>query len=115
MSTVDEQIKFAWHNFEDQQAIIRAADLKAGYLVPFLLFFGASTIPLGSEVVPKMKWGDSTGALAALLYIASYALLTVGFVWSLALNSFSTPVPFHWKLKNAFFTFSASSGLRFHT
>jgi len=86
-STIDEQIEFAWHNFEDQQAIIRAADLKAGYLVPFLLFFGASTIPLGTEVVPKMKWGDATGVLAALLYIASYALLTVGFVWSLALIS----------------------------
>jgi hypothetical protein len=86
-STVDEQIEFAWHNFEDQQAIIRAADLKAGYLVPFLLFFGASTIPLGTEVVPKMHWSNTGGALAALLYIASYALLTIGFVWSLALIS----------------------------
>ena len=37
--TTEEQIEFAWHNFEDQQAIIRAADLKAGYLVPFLLVF----------------------------------------------------------------------------
>ena len=53
-STIDEQIEFAWHNFEDQQAIIRAADLKAGYLVPFLLFFGASTIPLGTEV--ESQW-----------------------------------------------------------
>lgn len=86
-SVIEEQIEFAWHNFEDQQAIIRAADLKAGYLVPFLLFFGASTIPLGTEVVPKMHWSNTGGALAALLYIASYALLTVGFVWSLALIS----------------------------
>jgi len=58
-STISEQIEFAWHNFEDQQAIIRAADLKAGYLVPFLLFFGASTIPLGTEVVPKMRFGQT--------------------------------------------------------
>src|SRR4029077_10716571 len=86
-ATTEEQIEFAWHNFEDQQAIIRAADLKAGYLVPFLLFFGASTIPLGTEVVPKMHWSSTGGAFAALLYIASYALLTVGFVWSLALIS----------------------------
>lgn len=86
-SSVGEQIEFAWHNFEDQQAIIRAADLKAGYLVPFLLFFGASTIPLGTEVVPKLKWSTTTGVLPAVLYIASYALLTVGFVWSLALIS----------------------------
>ncbi len=37
-STISEQIEFAWHNFEDQQAIIRAADLKAGYLVHFYCF-----------------------------------------------------------------------------
>jgi hypothetical protein len=85
ISTIEEQIEFAWHNFEDQQAIIRAADLKAGYLVPFLLFFGASTIPLGTEVVPRMHWGDPTGAIAAGLYILTYLWLTVGFVWSLAL------------------------------
>ena len=54
--TIQEQIDFAWHNFEDQQAIIRAADLKAGYLVTFLLFFGASTVPLGKDVIPKLEW-----------------------------------------------------------
>jgi hypothetical protein len=86
-STTNEQIEFAWHNFEDQQAIIRAADLKAGYLVPFLLFFGASTIPLGTEVVPKLRFGDAAGAVTAGLYILTYVWLTVGFVWSLVLIS----------------------------
>jgi Family of unknown function (DUF5706) len=86
-STTSEQIEFAWHNFEDQQAIIRAADLKAGYLVPFLLFFGASTIPLGTEVVPKLRFGDTGGLIAAGLYILTYLWLTVGFVWSLILIS----------------------------
>jgi hypothetical protein len=86
-STTEEQIEFAWHNFEDQQAIIRAADLKAGYLVPFLLFFGASTVPLGTEVVPKMRWADGAGMIAATLYILTYAWVTVGFVWSLLLLS----------------------------
>jgi hypothetical protein len=87
LSTTEEQIEFAWHNFEDQQAIIRAADLKAGYLVPFLLFFGASTIPLGTVVVPKMRWGDTAGVVASGLYILTYAWLTIGFVWSLILIS----------------------------
>ena len=87
LSTTEEQIEFAWHNFEDQQAIIRAADLKAGYLVPFLLFFGASTIPLDMVVVPKLRWGDVVGVLASGLYILTYLWLTVGFVWSLILIS----------------------------
>jgi hypothetical protein len=82
----DERLRFAWKNFEDQQAIIRAADLKAGYLVTFLLFFGASTIPLGREVLPKLRW-DGAGAFASGLYAAAYALSVIGFVWSMYLIS----------------------------
>jgi len=86
-TAVEDQLNFAWRNFEDQQAIIRAADLKAGYLVTFLLFFGASTIPLGKEVFPKLSWhADSTGAVC-ILYLATYAALVLGFVWSLYLIS----------------------------
>ncbi len=86
-STTQEQIEFAWHNFEDQQAIIRAADLKAGYLVPFLLFFGASTIPLGTEVIPRIRFGNAATAIVSGLYLLTSAALTAGFVWSLALIS----------------------------
>lgn len=87
LSTTEEQIEFAWHNFEDQQAIIRAADLKAGYLVPFLLFFGASTIPLDMDVVPKLRWGDAVEVLASGSYLLTYLGLAMGFVWSLILIS----------------------------
>jgi hypothetical protein len=86
-STTQERIEFAWHNFEDQQAIIRAADLKAGYLVPFLLFFGASTIPLGTEVIPKLRFASAGAATASGLYLLTSVALTVGFVWSLAMIS----------------------------
>ena len=82
----DERLHFAWKNFEDQQAIIRAADLKAGYLVTFLLFFGASTIPLGREVLPKLRW-DGVAGFASGLYAATYLLSVIGFVWSMYLIS----------------------------
>ena len=82
----EERLHFAWKNFEDQQAIIRAADLKAGYLVTFLLFFGASTIPLGREVLPKLRW-DLSGGLASGIYAVSYALSVIGFVSSMYLIS----------------------------
>jgi hypothetical protein len=87
LSTTQEQIEFAWHNFEDQQAIIRAADLKAGYLVPFLLFFAASTVPLAVDVAPRLEWKDPFGAVACTLYILTYLGLAFGFVWSLILIS----------------------------
>jgi Family of unknown function (DUF5706) len=83
----EDQLSFAWRNFEDQQAIIRAADLKAGYLVTFLLFFGASTIPLGKEVVPKLVWQANRAGIAGALYLITYAALVLGFVWSLYLIS----------------------------
>ena len=82
----EERLHFAWKNFEDQQAIIRAADLKAGYLVTFLLFFGASTIPLGREVLPKLRW-EGVGGLASGVYAFSYILSVMGFVWSMYLIS----------------------------
>ena len=82
-----ERLGFAWKNFEDQQAIIRAADLKAGYLVTFLLFFGASTIPLGKEVLPKLRWGSPGEILGSGIYAFSYLIFAAGFVWALYLIS----------------------------
>jgi hypothetical protein len=82
----EQRLHFAWKNFEDQQAIIRAADLKAGYLVTFLLFFGASTIPLGREVLPKLRW-DISGGLASGIYAVGYSVSVIGFVWSMYLIS----------------------------
>src|SRR5713226_1459243 len=84
---MEEKIHFAWKNFEDQQAIIRAADLKAGYLVTFLLFFGASTIPLGKEVFPALKWLTRLEDAESVVYLFTYAGFALGFVWSLYLIS----------------------------
>jgi len=82
-----ERVGYAWKNFEDQQAIIRAADLKAGYLVTFLLFFGASTIPLGKEVLPKLRWASVGEIAVSGVYAASYVVFALGFVRALYLIS----------------------------
>jgi hypothetical protein len=82
-----ERVGYAWKNFEDQQAIIRAADLKAGYLVTFLLFFGASTIPLGKEVLPALRWVSAGEIAASGVYSASYLVFALGFVRALYLIS----------------------------
>src|ERR1700676_1087896 len=87
IATMEDQLNFAWKNFDDQQAIIRAADLKAGYLVTFLLFFGASTIPLGKEVLPALRWVNAGEIAASGLYSASYLVFALGFVRALYLIS----------------------------
>lgn len=81
------RLGFAWKNFDDQQAIIRAADLKAGYLVTFLLFFGASTIPLCKEVLPKLRWSGMAEILASGIYAVTYLIFAIGFVLALYLIS----------------------------
>lgn len=85
--TMEDQINFAWRNFEDQQQIIRAADLKAGYLVTFLLFFGASTIPLGEDVIPRLHWFIGWKGLVTALYLITYTGQMLAFVRSLYLIS----------------------------
>lgn len=85
--TMEDQINFAWRNFEDQQAIIRAADLKAGYLVTFLLFFGASTIPLGEDVIPRLHWFIGWKGFITVIYLVTYTGQMLAFVRSLYLIS----------------------------
>src|SRR5271155_5513183 len=82
-----ERIEFAWKNFEDQQATIRAADLKAGYLVTFLIFFGASPIPLGKEVIPRLHWVATPELVASAVYTSSYFVFAMGFIWALYMIS----------------------------
>src|ERR1700739_4983809 len=82
-----ERVGYAWKNFEDQQAIIRAADLKAGYLVTFLLFFGASTIPLGKEVLPTLRWVSAGEMAASGVEVWTYIVFALGFVRALYLIS----------------------------
>ena len=79
----DGSLSFVQHNFDNHQALIRAADTKAGFLVTILLFLGASTIPLGKEVVPKLHLTYGVAGLLSCLYIVSYFALTLGFLWAL--------------------------------
>ena len=81
----DDQLTFARHNFDNQQSLIRAADTKAGIYITLLIFLGASTIPLGKDVVPKLKWDICAGGLTSAFYIATYGIFLCGFIWSLIL------------------------------
>jgi hypothetical protein len=80
-----DQSSFARHNFDNHQAIIRSADAKAGVLLTVLLFVIASTIPLGRDVLPKLRWISGTAWMSSTVFIASYFALCCGFFWSLYL------------------------------
>jgi hypothetical protein len=82
-ASAQDHISFARHNFENHQSMIRAADTKAGVLITLLLFLGASTIPLGRDVVPKLRWEIGGGAIVSSVYLLTYAVFLAGFVWAL--------------------------------
>jgi hypothetical protein len=81
----DLQIAFARHNFEDQQALIRAADAKAGAFITLLLFLAAIVIPLGNEAVRKLSWVWGHGDLSSGAYVGTCILFALAVVRSLAL------------------------------
>jgi len=81
----DLQIAFARHNFEDHQALIRAADAKAGAFITLLLFLAAILIPIGREAVPKLRWVLGEGDLTSGAYVATSLLFALAVVRSLAL------------------------------
>ena len=81
----DLQIAFSRHNFEDQQALIRSADAKAGAFITLLLFLAAIVIPLGKEAVPKLRWVMGEADLISAAYSASCFLFALAVVRSLAL------------------------------
>lgn len=86
-NSTDLKLTFAWRNFDNQQALIRAADTKAGFLLTLVLFLAATTLPIGKEATSKLRWVPGGGALTSAVYLVSYGILAAGFVRSLFLIS----------------------------
>src|SRR5260370_24089205 len=81
-----DQISFARHNFDNLQSLIRLADAKAGFFASFLLFLVASTFPVGKDAIPKLRWILCGGFVSSGIYLLSFAILSVAFIWSFVLR-----------------------------
>jgi hypothetical protein len=77
-----DQISFARHNFDNLQGLIRFADAKAGFFASFLLFLAASTFPVGKDAIPKLRWAVGGGFLSSGIYLLSFVILAVTFIWT---------------------------------
>ncbi len=73
---LDTQIQFVRHNFDNQQALIRFADAKAGALITILIFLGASATPVAKDAARQLGWSTPTQeVLTAVFVISSLAFL----------------------------------------
>jgi len=75
---------FAWKNLKTQQAIIRSADLKAGYLVKWgVVFWGEARYPAGARMLPN-GW-EGAERLPRTLRVDNSSVPLIGFVLSMYL------------------------------
>jgi hypothetical protein len=73
------QIEFAQHVYDNQQAIIRQLDVKAGVFVSLLVFLAIGALPIARDVSTKLHW-TGRGALTSWSYAGSGLILVVGFL-----------------------------------
>jgi hypothetical protein len=82
--SLDLQIDFARHSYDNQQAIIRQLDAKAGVFITLLVFLATGTLSVAKDVSTKLHWSGS-GAVTSWIYIGTGVLLVLAFLitaWS---------------------------------
>jgi hypothetical protein len=77
--TLQSQLAFTRHNFDDQQGIIRQLDSKAGVFITLLVFLANGALIMARDASPRLRW-SGTGALASWLYLGSFVLFLLGFL-----------------------------------
>ena len=75
----EHQIEFARHNYDNQQALIRQLDVKAGVFITLLVFLATGVLPGARDVSAKLHWSGK-GALTSWIYVATGLVLVVGFL-----------------------------------
>ncbi len=75
----EHQIEFARHNYDNQQALIRQLDVKAGVFITLLVFLATGVLPGARDVSAKLHWSGK-GALTSWIYVAAGLVLVVGFL-----------------------------------
>jgi hypothetical protein len=76
---IREQIEFARHVYDTQQALIRQLDTKAGVFITLLVFLATTMILVAKDVCARIQW-SGRGAISSWLYIASAVIVVLAFV-----------------------------------
>jgi hypothetical protein len=80
--SLELQIQFARHNFDNHQAIIRSSDTKAAVTVTIMVFLAASALQIGKDAVAKLHLQPCFVALVSVLFVLAAAGLVVSVIWS---------------------------------
>jgi hypothetical protein len=80
--TLDLEIHFARHNFDNHQALIRSSDTKAGVNVTIMVFLAASALQLSRDAVGKLHLEPCFVATLSGLFVLASAGLLLSVIWS---------------------------------
>ena len=81
--TLDQQIQFARHNFENHQALIRFADTKAAAIITIVIFLGASGLQIAKEATHSLNFDTHAGLAVSIVFICSCVTFLLAFAWCL--------------------------------
>jgi hypothetical protein len=80
--TLDRQIQFARHNFDNHQALNRSSDAKAAVTITIMVFLAASALQISKDAVGKLHVQPCAIALESGLFVLAAVGLLVSVLWS---------------------------------
>lgn len=80
-TTLTSHLTFARHNYDNQQALIRMLDTKAGVMITLLVFLIAGTLPMSSDVASKLHFVGH-GCITSWAYVLAACILIGSFLIS---------------------------------
>jgi len=81
--TFDQQIQFARHNFENEQALIRFADTKAAAIITIVIFLAASGLQIAKEATHNLIFETPIGLAVSSIFVCSGVTFLLAFLWCL--------------------------------
>ena len=80
---LDQQIQFARHNFENEQALIRFADTKAAAIITIVIFLAASGLQIAKDATHYLIFNTPIGLVVSIVFICSCVTFLLAFLWCL--------------------------------
>src|SRR5258706_10622664 len=83
--TLDSQIEFARHNFDNHQALIRSSDTKAGVAITVMVFLAASALQISKDAISKLHLHPRSVAFLSVAFVVAALGLLLAVLFSLAM------------------------------
>jgi nitrate reductase NapE component len=78
--SIEQQIAFARHNFDNLQSLIRASDTKAAAIITLIIFLAASGLQVAKDAAPYIDWHSCRFVIASTLFVVASTAFVAAFL-----------------------------------